>query len=265
MSEVLIWVLGGTLVGFLIGLTGIGGGSLMTPFLAHFGMPLPTAVGTDLLYATITKVGGVFTYHRQNRIRWKIVFLLSAGSLPASLATTLFLKNFIATNSATYISLIKTSLGFMMIVTAALLIARNPLIAFVGSHKSHSAKALPPQYVELITVLVGLVIGVLVTLSSVGAGVLGTSALLFLYSNMSAVSIIATELAHAVPLTFVAGLGYWLLLGNVNFVVLPALLVGSLPGVYLGARLSAKVPQDILRFILILILGTIGLRYILID
>ena len=264
MPEIIIWALGGAGVGLLIGLTGVGGGSLMTPFLAYWGMPLPTAVGTDLIYATVTKSGGVWAHHLQNTIRWKIVFLLALGSLPASIATVFVLKFYIAQHGAMYTSLIKTSLGLMMVITATLLVIRNPLIAFVNN-SNRSFKPLKPQYISILTTVVGVIIGVLVTLSSVGAGVLGTSALLFLYSRMPAVLVIGTELAHAIPLTFVAGLGHWLLLGSVNFEAVGALLIGSLPGVYLGARLSPKVPQDIMRGILIFVIGGIGLRYLLIE
>jgi uncharacterized membrane protein YfcA len=264
MSEVMVWALGGAGVGLLIGLTGVGGGSVMTPFLAYLGMPLPTAVGTDLMYATITKSGGVWTHQRQGTIRWNIVFLLGMGSLPASIATSLVLKSYIVEHGPVYVSLIKHSLGVMMILTAALLIVRNPLIAFVNQG-SRNIKPLKPQQTKVLTTLVGIVIGVLVTLSSVGAGVLGTSALLFLYSRMRAVVVIGTELAHAIPLTLVAGLGHWLLLGNVNFSAVGALLIGSLPAVYLGARLSSKVPHGIMRAVLITLLGIVGTRYLLVN
>lgn len=264
MPDFLVWGAGGALVGLFIGLTGVGGGSLMTPFLVYFGMPLPTAIGTDLMYATITKCGGVHSHHRHNNIHWDIVFLLAAGSLPCSVLTALVLKNYISINSEVYESVLATSLGVMLIITAALLIFRNPLIQLAQNNQRKAQVSLPrnTQGTAYITVLVGAAVGVFVTLSSIGAGVLGTSALLFLYPRMVSVHVIGTELTHAIPLTMVAGISYWLVLDSVDFTVLPALLVGSLPGVYLGVRLVTKVPQHILRILLILMLGTMGVRFV---
>lgn len=263
MIDPVTTVIGGAVIGIAIGMTGVGGGSLMTPFLVYLGMDLPKAIGTDLIYATITKFNAVIWHHHIKNVHWDIVLLLAIGSIPGSLLTTYVLSSFFHDAGDAYRDILEISLGLMLITTALLLVSNNPLIEKkkkIPLEKSPKFKKYPPKWR---TITVGLVVGIWVTLSSVGAGVLGTTALLFMYRFLPAAKIIGTELAHAMPLTFVAGIGHLLFLGGINFAVLPILLLGSIPGVYLGVRLSTIVPQHLLRYTLIVILGFLGVRFII--
>lgn len=260
-------IVSGLLVGFLVGLTGVGGGSLMTPILVFiFGFAPKAAVGTDLLFAALTKSGGVFVHHGKHRsVDWKIVLWLGAGSIPAAL-WVIYLLETVFTKDESVTTAITTSLGVALIFTSLALFVRGRLI---------SRRKLDTTAVERIThqerfgrwqipltILVGLILGVLVTLSSVGAGALGTVALLFLYPRLATVRIVGTDLAHAIPLTAVAGLGH-LHMGNVDFNLLTSLLIGSLPGIYVGSLLSAKIPERLLRPILATLLMIIGVKFVL--
>lgn len=256
------YAISGLLVGFLVGLTGVGGGSLMTPLLVFlFGFAPKTAVGTDLLFAAITKGGGVLVHHRNHRsVEWKIVLQLGLGSIPAALIVIYLLENVVKRDDSVT-ALITTSLGIALIFTGLSLIFRKRL-----AHKSALQRLTHTErfgrWQGLLTVLVGLVLGVLVTLSSVGAGALGTVALLFLYPRLATVRIVGTDLAHAIPLTAVAGLGH-LHMGNVDFNLLGSLLIGSLPGIYLGSHLSARIPEWLLRPALASLLLLLGCKFVL--
>ena len=258
MNEFLQNLLAGGIVGLAIGSTGIGGGSLMTPLLSFMGYPLRIAIGTDLLYAAVTKAGGVLAHHRHGTIRWPIAVLLACGSLPAAALTAITLR-WVFDSQHNYSTLLQLSLGIMLLGTATVLLLR-PWLQSLSRQKYQRQAWQPPQ---LLTVAVGILLGVLVTLSSVGAGAIGTAVLLHLYPKLSPSEVVGTELAHAVPLTLIAGLGHWLLLGNVDFKLLLGLLCGAMPMVYLGARLSVIMPQTLLRILLVMILGTLGLRFIL--
>ncbi len=262
------YIVSGLLVGFLVGLTGVGGGSLMTPLLVFlFGFAPKTAVGTDLLFASITKGVGVFVHHGKHRsVEWKIVMQLSLGSIPAAMVVIYLLENVIKKDESVT-ALISMTLGVALILTSVSLFVRNRLIA--ARQQSHESAVQRITHTERfgrwqtpITVFTGLVLGVLVTLSSVGAGALGTVALFFLYPRLATVRIVGTDLAHAIPLTAVAGLGH-LHMGNVDFNLLGSLLIGSLPGIYLGSHLSAKIPEKILRPILATLLLLIGIKFVL--
>ncbi len=258
MNEFLQNLLAGGVVGLAIGATGIGGGSLMTPLLSFMGYPLRIAIGTDLLYAAVTKAGGVLAHHRHGTIRWPIALLLACGSLPAA-ALTATLLLWIFDGQHNYDALLQLSLGVMLLGTATVLLLR-PWLQRLGQLQHPQPDWQLPR---LMTIAVGVVLGVLVTLSSVGAGAIGTAVLLHLYPKLTPSEVIGTELAHAVPLTLIAGLSHWLLLGNVDFKLLLGLLCGALPMVYLGTRLSIIMPQAVLRILLVLILGAMGLRFIL--
>ena len=252
-------LLAGGAVGLAIGMTGIGGGSLMTPILVFMNYPLRLAIGTDLLYAAVTKAGGVLAHHRQGTIHWPIALLLACGSLPAATLTAATLL-WVFDSQHNYSALLQFSLGIMLLGTATVLLLR-PWLKMLGGRQQQERELAPPR---LLTVTIGVVLGVLVTLSSVGAGAIGTAVLLHLYPKLSPSEVIGTELAHAVPLTLIAGLSHWLLLGNVDFGLLLGLLCGALPMVYLGTRISTIMPQTLLRLLLVLILGAMGLRFILI-
>lgn len=256
------FIISGFLVGMLVGVTGVGGGSLMTPLLVFlFGFKPVVAVGTDLLFAAITKTGGVFVHHGNHKsVEWRIVGLLAAGSLPASVAT-LFVLNHFARIGKEITHVITFSLGIALILTALALIFRAQLQKAGKSSEEH----VPGRFHHLqapATVVTGVVLGSLVTLSSVGAGALGTVALLFLYPRLSTLKVVGTDLAHAIPLTAVAGFGHWQL-GHVDFTLLGSLLVGSLPGIWIGSHLSAKIPEKVLRPVLAGVLMLIGFKFVL--
>ena len=246
-------------VGLAIGATGVGGGSLMTPILLFRGVPAPIAIGTDLLYAAITKSGGVISHQRQGNVRWKLVGLLSAGSLPGALVAVAALQA-LSQDPDSYQRLLRFSLGIMLLSTAALLISREMLRRRITFTRSRRYRRLARRAAPA-TFACGLALGPLVTLSSVGAGVVGTAALMILYPRLPPTVIIGTELAHAVPLSLVAGVGHWLALGNANWTLLAALLLGSLPAVRVGAHLSNRAPSDLLRYALTAILLALGVRF----
>ena len=245
-------ILAGLVVGLLVGLTGVGGGSLMTPILLmFFHQPAAVAVGTDLLYAAITKSAGIFAHGKLGNIDWRIVRLMAYGSVPASIFTTLLLAN-IDISSESAVKTIKFWLGIALMLTALSVIFRNQLASL-----SKSSHWINPKYVPALTLILGLVLGFLVTLTSVGAGALGVTALLILYPKAPIKRIVGTDVAHAVPLTLVAGLGH-VSLGTVDYGLLGTLLIGSIPGIWIGSHLSAKVAEHWIRLLLALILVYVG-------
>ena len=250
------YIFSGFIVGLLVGLTGVGGGSLMTPLLVLiFKFPTAIAIGTDLLYASITKSAGVFSHSRLGNIEWNIVRNLMIGSIPASFLTTYYLKG-IDLFAYENVKVINFSLGIALILTS-LAVLLQPLI----SKKAIKKKIKTKINTTILTILLGLSLGILVTLTSVGAGAMGVTALLLLYPQMSIKKIVGTDIAHAVPLTLFAGLGH-LNLGTVNGYLLLSLLIGSIPGISLGSNLSAKIDEKWLRYILAIILIIVGFQLI---
>lgn len=244
--------LSGFVVGAIVGLTGVGGGSLMTPLLVLlFGIHPATAVGTDLLYAAITKSGGTFVHARKGHVDWRITRLLASGSIPAAAITLICIRVFAPGGIGGASKIITVALGFALLLTAVSLVFRKHILRFSQAHDPDTVHH--PGF----TVMTGVVLGCLVTLSSVGAGALGVTVLFFLYPRLPAIRIVATDLAHAVPLTLVAGIGHWLL-GSVNWQLLASLLVGSLPGIYVGSHFAARVPEKILRPMLAAMLVLVG-------
>lgn len=252
----LAYTVSGFVVGFIVGMTGVGGGSLMTPLLVLvFGISPAVAVGTDLLYAAITKSGGSWVHARRGTVNWKIAGLLAIGSIPASIVTVLLLKHF-SPDVKQLSMLITTVLGVALILTAGALIFKDRLREYAKRKLSH-LPAWSERTVSIATVVVGLILGVLVTISSVGAGALGAAFLFFLYPRLTAVQIVGTDIVHAVPLTAVAGMGH-VALGSVDWILLGSLLLGSLPGIYFGSHLAAKIPERVLRPTLATMLVLIG-------
>ena len=261
--EFLLHILAGAGVGFAIGLTGVGGGSLMTPILLLFGYPAPVAIGTDLLYAAITKAGGAVTHHRQRNVDWKIVGMLAAGSIPVSILLHALFLDQAFQESREFEQLLTLSLGIMLITTAIILIFRDILRKSAIENRPEMMMSALHRHRSGMTWLMGLLLGACVTLSSVGAGAFGAAILMVIYSRTPAARIIGTDIAHAVPLTFIAGLGYYFS-GYVDMSLLASLLIGSLPAIYLGSRLSSRVPDKILQRILTVILLGLGTYYSLI-
>ena len=251
--------LSGLIVGFIVGLTGMGGGSLMTPLLVLlFGVPPATAVGTDLLYASITKAGGVWVHGRRGNVDWKIVGWLALGSLPAA-AATVWVLNSLKHDNGHLATLTSGVLGVALILTALALLFRERLRQ-ISSRRTQSDAARGNHLVGF-TLSAGVALGVLVTISSVGAGAIGLAALFWLYPRLPSVKIVGSDIAHAVPLTAVAGLGH-LYMGTVDFTLLGYLLIGSLPGIYLGSHMSSKFPEKVLRPALACMLILIGGRLV---
>ena len=231
----------------------------MTPLLVFlFGIPPVNAVGTDLLFAAITKSGGVWAHNRRKTIEWRIVGLLTAGSIPASLLTSSVLHSVVA-HKEDINTIITTLLGTALILTSVALLFKKEFQQ-VGRHLSNNVFPTWIRWRSVATVFMGIMLGVLVTMTSVGAGALGAAMLFFLYPSLPTARIVGTDIAHAVPLTAVAGLGH-LQMGTVDFVLLGGLLLGSLPGIYLGSHLSTKVPEKIMRPILASMLMLIGVKF----
>jgi uncharacterized membrane protein YfcA len=253
----LAYVASGFAVGMLVGFTGVGGGSLMTPILILlFGVAPPAAVGTDLLYACITKSGGVIIHGLNRNVDWRIVGRLCLGSLPASIAVLLLLY-FLNVHSAASNALFSRSLGAALLLTAVVLIFRRQFVALYLTHIGR----LEERRVRNLTILSGAILGVLVSISSVGAGALGATVLILLYPDLSASRIAGSDIAHAVPLTLVAGLGH-LALGTIDVVILISLLIGSLPGICVGGILVTRIPETIVRVTLASTLAIVAIRLI---
>ncbi|HEX4410345.1 MAG TPA: sulfite exporter TauE/SafE family protein [Xanthobacteraceae bacterium] len=232
-------------VGLLVGLTGVGGGSLMTPLLILlFGIHPTTAVGTDLLYAAVTKSAGSAVHGFNRTIDWRVVRLLACGSVPMTVVTILML-NHIGIDSPTAHNLITAFLTVALFFTAATLIFRERIVSRYATRLG----ALQPQHVTSLTVLVGGILGVLVSITSVGAGAIGVTALILLYPKLPTARIVGSDIAHAVPLTLVAGIGHWFL-GSINVDVLLSLLVGSIPGILIGSYAATRIPEMALRLVL---------------
>jgi uncharacterized membrane protein YfcA len=254
-----LYVLSGFAVGFLVGMTGVGGGSLMTPLLILlFHVHPATAVGTDLLYASITKTGGSLVHAFNRTIDWRVVLRLATGSLPAALATLLAL-HFLRLDPAAYSALVTKVLGVALLATALALIFRRRLLATYARRIG----VLSAEQTRRYTILTGAILGMLVTISSVGAGALGVTALILLYPELPVVRIAGSDIAHAVPLTLVAGLGH-LFNGGIDVTVLESLLVGSLPGIFLASLFAPRLPDLALRLILAATLTVSGLRLLVV-
>lgn len=256
------FVLAGFVVGTVVGLTGVGGGSLMTPLLIFFfGIQPALAVGTDLLFAAGTKVGGLIHLIRRKLVPWRVVLTLSAGSVPAALLTIWVLR-WVGSESAQSQRLMSATLGVALLLTAAATaykVIRGPKI----NQATAGDNTIPDQTTKnrIYPAVFGALIGVLVTLSSVGAGAIGVSVLMLLYPRLSLQRIVASDIAYAVPLTLIAGLGH-ASLGSVDWHMLGLLLCGSLPGIWFGSLCGAKAPEKLIRFALCLILSWAGSRLV---
>ncbi len=256
------FIFAGFLVGLVVGLTGVGGGSLMTPILIFFfGIKPYLAVGTDLLFAAFTKMGGTVKLARARQVDWRVVSHLSAGSIPAALIT-LYLLNRIGAASAAVQGLMTTTLGAALLLTAAATLykALHGKAVPVSVRAGQEALAATPRHWSL-PLLFGAVIGTLVTLTSVGAGAIGVTVLMILYPLLPLPRIVAADIAYAVPLTLVAGLGH-ASLGSVDWPLLAKLLAGSLPGIWIGSHLMSRVPERVIRSLLSVLLAYAGVKLI---
>lgn len=249
-------VVSGFGVGAIVGITGVGGGSLMTPLLISvFKLSPAVAIGTDLWFAAITKISGSVAHHRGDNVDWRITRHLLWGSIPASVAT-IALMHFTGVTKG-WASALTFSLGIALLLTAVTVAYKQAWHA-VGLRLE---RWLPEQRKPLLTTLCGVVLGVLVSLSSIGAGAIGATMILLLYPRIEARRIVGTDIAHAVPLTLVAGIGH-ATLGHVEWGLLAALLMGSIPGIWLGAQLTRRLPDRLIRALLCVSLVTAGLKVI---
>jgi len=251
----------GLVVGFIVGLTGIGGGALMTPILiVVFGIPPITAVSTDLLYAAVTKCGGMISYAKKKLVEWRVVLLMLAGSIPGSILTLSYLKGLGGLEQIEH--LMNLTLGVSLVLTSIAVFLRNTIRerAMKWQHLAFATQA--RKWRPYITVIMGLILGGLVTLSSVGAGALGTALLILLYPRMTMQTIVGTDLVHAVVLTAVAGAGHYQM-GSVDVTLLIYLLAGSLPGVFVGSHIGTRLSPKVMQPIMGSVLLAIGLRFVL--
>jgi len=253
-----LYSLAGVLVGMLVGLTGVGGGSLMTPLLVlAFGFHPATAVGTDLLYASATKTVGGAVHGLRGTVDWAIVRRLAMGSVPAAAATLLVLSR-VGEHDAQTGATIAFVLGVALVCTAIATFFRARIVAAIGPR----FRGMSRRRLDALTVILGVVLGVLVSLTSVGAGALGMTALLILYPTAPVNRLVGSDIAHAVPLTLIAGLGH-LWLGSVDLLLLGSLLAGSIPGIVLGSVIASRVTDRVLTPILATTLAVVGLKLLL--
>jgi len=242
----------GLIVGLVVGLTGVGGGSLMTPILVFlFKIPVDIAVGTDLIFASVTKIFGVTAHSARGNVNWRIVTRVGAGSLPASIAT-IFVMSQLKAHGKPLDHIILPVLGVSLVATAAAVMLRKRILSAGGGMFQLSETA-----ANRFAIVVGAVLGIMVTLTSVGAGAIGVAALMILYPKIRGAEVVGSDLAHAIPLVTVAGLGH-LQLGNIDYRLLVGLLLGSIPGIYIGSTVSSRLPEVMMRRILagtLLVLG----------
>lgn len=249
-------ILSGLGVGIIVGVTGVGGGSLMTPLLLSvFKLNPAVAIGTDLWFAALTKVSGSVAHHHAGHVQWRLTGLLLLGSIPASLGTVALMHLTGLTKG--WASALTFSLGVALLITAVTVAYRQAWHA-VGLKLE---RWVPERRKPLLTVICGLILGVLVSLSSIGAGAIGATMIMLLYPRLESRNVVGTDIAHAVPLTLVAGIGH-ATLGHVNWGLLGWLLIGSVPGIWLGARLTRRLPDKLVRALLCISLVTAGLKVI---
>jgi uncharacterized protein len=252
----LIAILSGFGIGAIVGMTGVGGGSLMTPLLLSvFKLNPAVAIGTDLWFACITKTAGSASHHLSGHVNWRITALMLAGSIPASMATVALMHQTGITKG--WASALTFSLGIALLLTAVTVAYKQAWHA-VGLRLE---RWLPESRKPALTVLCGLILGVLVSLSSIGAGAIGATLIMLIYPRLPSHKIVGTDIAHAVPLTLVAGIGH-ATLGHVDWTLLGSLLIGSIPGIWIGSQLTRKMPEKIVRTLLCLALVTAGLKVI---
>ena len=252
------YVLTGFAVGLLVGLTGVGGGSLMTPLLTLLFNVTPTfAVGTDLAFASVTKLTGTVAHRYTGTVHWNIVRLLCYGALPAALVATLALKHFGALDQS-IAQIIRYSIAGSVLLTVVALLFRGKMQAWI---KNHPEKQLQGTRLAIATVVTGAVLGTLVTISSIGAGAIGATMLVLLYPRLTPAEIAGTDIAYAVPLTAIAAAGHWWL-GSVDWTLMLTLLIGSIPGITLGSLAARAIPEKFLRGLLALTLTSVALKMI---
>ena len=255
----LSYVVSGFAVGLLVGLTGVGGGSLMTPMLTLlFGINPTVAVGTDLAFASITKSAGTLAHRIRNTVHWDIVLRLCIGALPAAVVATLGLKYFGALDKHIG-QIIRYAIAFSVLLTVVAIVFRGRMVAWMNAHPDRQQHG---RRQAIATIVAGAVIGTLVTISSIGAGAIGATILVLLYPHLKPAEVAGTDIAYAVPLTAIAALGHWWL-GSINWELLFTLLLGSVPGITLGSLVARSVPEKFLRGLLATTLTGVAAKLVL--
>ncbi|WP_343729013.1 sulfite exporter TauE/SafE family protein [Duganella sp.] len=252
------FVASGFAVGLLVGMTGVGGGSLMTPLLTLlFGVTPAVAVGTDLAFASLTKGVGTFTHRMRGTVHWDIVRRLCIGALPAALLASIGLKYF-GTLSKEMGQIIRYTIAGSVLLTVIALLFKRKMLTWITAHPE---RQLQGRALHNATIFTGAVLGVLVTISSIGAGAIGATVLVMLYPRLTAAEVAGTDIAYAVPLTAIAAVGHWWL-GSINWTLLLTLLVGSVPGITIGAYAARAVPERLLRGILAFTLVAVAVKLV---
>lgn len=252
------FIISGFAVGILVGMTGVGGGSLMTPLLTlMFGVAPSVAVGTDLAFASITKGFGTITHRLRGTVDWRIVRLLCVGALPAALMATLALKQLGALEEEVAV-FIRYTIAVSVLLTVAAILFRRHMLAWITAHPE---RQLHGRALDIATIVAGATLGTLVTVSSIGAGAIGATLLVLLYPRLSAAQVAGTDIAYAVPLTAIAAVGHWWL-GSINWALLGALLIGSVPGITIGSWFARSVPERFLRGLLAATLTGVAFKII---
>jgi uncharacterized membrane protein YfcA len=252
------YILSGFAVGLLVGMTGVGGGSLMTPLLTLlFGVSPSVAVGTDLAFASLTKSAGTITHRSRGNVQWPIVGRLSLGALPAALLATLALQ-YLGPLNAAIGQVIRYSIAVSVMFTVVAILFRARMLAWVNRHPE---RQLQGRKLRAATITAGALLGTLVTVSSIGAGAIGATLLLMLYPKLSPAEVAGTDIAYAVPLTAIAAVGHWWL-GSINWLLLLTLLVGSVPGITLGSWAAKAVPEGFLRGLLAMTLAGVAFKLV---
>lgn len=255
----LSYVISGFVVGLLVGLTGVGGGSLMTPLLTLlFGINPTVAVGTDLAFASVTKTAGTLAHRIRNNVHWEIVIRLCLGALPAAVITTLALKYFGALDKHTG-QIIRYAIAFSVLLTVVAILGRGRMLDWMNAHPE---RQLHGRKQVITTIVAGSIIGALVTISSIGAGAIGATILVLLYPHLKPAEVAGTDIAYAVPLTAIAAFGHWWL-GSINWELLFTLLLGSVPGITIGSLVSRSVPEKFLRGLLATTLTGVAAKLVL--
>lgn len=254
----LTYIASGFAVGLLVGMTGVGGGSLMTPLLTIlFGVSPSVAVGTDLAFASITKSAGTFTHRLRGTVKWDVVKLLCMGALPAAVLATLALKHFGTVNKEIG-QIIRYSIAGSVLLTVVALLFKGRMLAWINARPERQLQGKP---LAAATILSGVLLGTLVTISSIGAGAIGATILVMLYPRWSSAEVAGTDIAYAVPLTAIAAFGHWWL-GSINWELLGSLLVGSLPGITIGSWFARAVPERFLRALLAMTLTGVAAKLV---
>jgi uncharacterized membrane protein YfcA len=251
-------IVSGFVVGVLVGLTGVGGGSLMTPLLTLlFGVSPSVAVGTDLAFASITKAAGTATHRLRGTVRWDIVRLLCYGALPAAVLAAIALKQFGALDKQIG-QLIRYCIAGSVMLTVVAILFRGKMLAWMLAHPE---RQLQGRALEVSTIVAGAVLGTLVTISSIGAGAVGATLLVLMYPRLTPAEVAGTDIAYAVPLTAIAALGHWWL-GSINWMLLLTLLIGSVPGITVGSWFARSVPERVLRGVLAAVLVSVAAKLV---